>query len=399
MQHTRRLSFRSPAGLNIAGFSLRSQLVALATQEKQFEKKGWKLARLRYIFGQGNAARLIGLSLRRPMFLLKELFMANSSSTPSISIAQLTIGQREHELAAIVALIRSGAIPAAHLGSLVDEVGSAVRLVQLSEADRLFAFPDPSHKIIGAVTNEDVVKASGDVVAWGERKLDVRSVLDPSYPSELHEIFNRPALLFVRGNLSPTNSPRAIAVVGTRKPTTEGVHQAARIATQLVDAGFAIFSGLATGIDTSAHTAALEAGGSTSAVMGTGLDRLYPPENSDLASRILDSGGALISQFFPSQPPAQWTFPMRNVVMSGLSMATVVVEATETSGARMQARVALQHGRTVFLLQSLVSTHEWAKRYVTAGAYGTHAIEISSVDDIVNRISGSSDAREQLAVA
>jgi len=325
--------------------------------------------------------------------------MANSSSTPSISIAQLTIGQREHELAAIVALIRSGVIPAAHLGSLVDEVGSAVRLVQLSEADRLFAFPDPSHKIIGAVTNEDVVKASGDVAAWGERKLDVRSVLDPSYPSELHEIFNRPALLFVRGNLSPTNSPRAIAVVGTRKPTTEGVRQAARIATELVDAGFAIFSGLATGIDKSAHTAALEAGGSTSAVMGTGLDRLYPPENSDLASRILDSGGALISQFFPSQPPAQWTFPMRNVVMSGLSMATVVVEASETSGARMQARVALQHGRTVFLLQSLVSTHEWAKRYVTAGAYGTHAIEISSVDDIVNRFSGSSDAREQLAVA
>jgi DNA processing protein len=124
----------------------------------------------------------------------------------------------------------------------------------------------------------------------------------------------------------------------------------------------------------------------SSAVIGTGLDRMYPPENADLADRIVGAGGAILSQFFPGQPPTRWTFPMRNVVMSGLSMATVVVEAGETSGARMQARVAMQHGRTVFLLRSLVEKHEWASKYVTDGAYGTRAIQISSAQEIVDRL-------------
>jgi DNA processing protein len=165
-----------------------------------------------------------------------------------------------------------------------------------------------------------------------------------------------------------------------------------------VEAGFVILSGLAAGIDTAAHTAALASAGSTSAVFGTGLDRIFPSENAELAEQILGAGGALISQFFPSQPPTQWTFPMRNVVMSGLAKATVVIEAGETSGARMQARVALQHGRTVFLLKSLVESHPWAAKYATEGAYGARAIEISSTADIVNRLNAD-DAPTTLAVA
>ena len=106
-------------------------------------------------------------------------------------------------------------------------------------------------------------------------------------------------------------------------------------------------SGLAAGIDTAAHTAALDAHGRTIAVMGTGVDHVYPATNRALAARIVDSGCALVTQFFPQQTPRPWMFPARNVVMSGLSLATVVVEASEASGARLQARVALQHGRAV----------------------------------------------------
>src|SRR5439155_17831309 len=130
----------------------------------------------------------------------------------------------------------------------------------------------------------------------------------------------------------------------------------------------------------------------------TGLDRRYPPGNRSLAERILDADGALLSQFFPHQPPTRWTFPLRNVVMSGLTLATVVVEAGSTSGARMQARVALQHGRTVFLPRSLVATHEWASKYVHEGAYDTRAIEVATTEEIVERLAGNGVDARPLAV-
>lgn len=322
-----------------------------------------------------------------------------SANRPRVSVNDLKSGVREHELAATVALIRAEVIPAARLGALIDEMGSAVSLVQLSEQDRLFIPEDASHDVIGAVTDEDLTKALADVESWLSRGLDIRHVLDPQYPLELHDIFNRPSLLFVKGMFPPLHDGPSIAVVGARAASPEGVRRARRLATELVEAGFTILSGLAVGIDTAAHTAALDAGGQTSAVMGTGLDRLFPAENAQLAQRILDAGGALLSQFFPTQPPTRWTFPMRNVVMSGLSMATVVVEASETSGARMQARVALQHGRTVFLLQSLVEQHAWAERYVSEGAYGTHAIAIGSTQEIVERLQAPMGAPGQLRIA
>jgi DNA processing protein len=316
-----------------------------------------------------------------------------------VNVTDLVPGRREHELAAIVALTRSEVVPAAKLGALIDEVGSAVKLVQLSEQDRLFVDVDASHDVIGAVTSEDVGRALAEILAWAERGLDVRSVLDPSYPPELHEIFNRPSLLFVQGKWPPASYSPSVAIVGARAATADGVRRTQRLSSELVESGFTILSGLAAGIDTAAHTAALDAGGSTSAVVGTGLDRVFPLENKALAERIVASGGALVSQFFPAQPPTRWTFPMRNVVMSGLSMATVVVEASETSGARMQARVALQHGRTVFLLRSLVEQHAWAQKYVNEGAYGAFAIEIASTSEIVDRLGAPMGTSGRLKIA
>jgi DNA processing protein len=153
-----------------------------------------------------------------------------------------------------------------------------------------------------------------------------------------------------------------------------------------------VFSGLAKGIDAHAHIGALRGGGRTVAVMGTGILRRYPAENAKLADAIVEAGGALLSQFFPNQPPTRWTFPKRNVTMSGLSLATVVVEAGATSGAKMQAEAALTHGRSVFLPSSLVAAHSWARRMVSEGFKGTLATEIHSTDDLLHRFDPSSTA-------
>ena len=149
----------------------------------------------------------------------------------------------------------------------------------------------------------------------------------------------------------------------------------------LAEAGVTVLSGLALGIDAAAHEQALESGGRTIAVLGTGILHSYPKENTELAERIADSG-ALVSQFWPSQPPTRYTFPRRNVVTSGLSQGTVVIEASKTSGAKMQARLALEHGKHVFLVRRLVTSQPWAQKYVSTRG----AIEVSSVDDVLQRL-------------
>lgn len=305
-----------------------------------------------------------------------------------MDIKSLQVGNPVDEHAALVALVRSGVMSPPHrLSPFLDEVGSAVKLVQLSEEDRLFAPERPTHEFIGAVVDGDVETAAGEVKRWQRRGLDFSTVLDATYPEGLRNIFNKPPLLFVEGNWDETSDSMSVAVVGTRSASPKGLARAARLAQELVAAGFTVISGMADGIDTAAHNAAVKADGRTVAVMGTGLDHRYPAANVHLADAILDSGGALLSQFFPEQGPRRWTFPQRNVTMSGLSLATVVVEASATSGARMQARIALQHGRTVFLLQSLVESHEWAEKYVQEGAYGTRAVPIRSTAEIVDRLS------------
>jgi len=277
---------------------------------------------------------------------------------------ELRPGVRRDELTAIVAMIRSKSrrVKVDRLATHIDHAGSAVELVQLEPEDAFFSMPGGNgYAVAGTVTPEELADARETVDEWLHRELDVRTVLDPSYPRNLHSIFNRPPLVFVEGDWFEEEHASSVAVVGTRKATPEGLSRADRLARELVDAGYTINSGLAAGIDTAAHTAALRAGGRTIAVMGTGVDHRYPKENAELADRIVEFGGGLVTQFFPHQTPRRWMFPMRNVVMSGLSLATVVVEASETSGAKMQARVALEHGRAVFLRRSLVESHGWAR--------------------------------------
>ncbi len=195
---------------------------------------------------------------------------------------------------------------------------------------------------------------------------DVRLItaIDDDFPPTLRLVHNPPPFLFVRGAMTDDDL-RSVAVVGTRNASETGVQRASRMARELVQRGVTVVSGLARGIDTAAHTAALAAGGRTIAVIGTGINRYYPAENRELTDEIATGGrGAVVSQFWPDGHPATYTFPRRNVTMSGIAQGTVVIEASSTSGAKMQARVALEHGKKVFLIKSLTEQQEWARRYV-----------------------------------
>jgi len=210
------------------------------------------------------------------------------------------------------------------------------------------------------------------------------TVIDPGYPANLRAIFNMPPMLFVRGALHDTDA-RAVAIVGTREASPEGLAKARELAADLSSRGITILSGMARGIDSAAHEGALEAGGRTIAVLGTGIHRVYPRENEALAQRI-EAAGALVSQFWPDAPPTKFSFPMRNVVMSGMAIGTVVVEAGSTSGAKMQARFALEHGKRVFLLESLVMRQDWAKRYQKKYAGVTVVKSADKIADLVEQL-------------
>ncbi|MFJ9029785.1 DNA-processing protein DprA [Streptomyces sp. NPDC102274] len=227
------------------------------------------------------------------------------------------------------------------------------------------------------------------------------TVLDADYPANLRLIPNLPPFLFYLGSLEERDA-RSAAVVGTRAATEDGVKRADRMTRGLVKEDVVIFSGLAKGIDAAAHAATLDAGGRTVAVMGTGIAaRIYPAQNKPLAARILEEGGALLSQFWPSSSPATWTFPRRNVVTSGATLGSVVIEASATSGAKMQARIAAEHDKHVFLLRSLATQEPWAAKMIEDG----RAVEVTEIHDVIcrlgdaKRIHRAGQQRLQLALA
>ncbi|MBI4187774.1 MAG: DNA-protecting protein DprA [Chloroflexi bacterium] len=171
---------------------------------------------------------------------------------------------------------------------------------------------------------------------------------DPDYPSRLKEIYDYPPLLYIRGSLLPEDE-WSLAVVGTRRATVYGRQVTEELVTDLARNKITIASGLAKGIDSVAHHSALEAGGRTIAVFACGLDSVYPPENAELARRIMQQG-ALISEYPLGTRPRAENFPRRNRILSGLSLGVLVTEAGETSGAMITARMALEQNREVFAI-------------------------------------------------
>ncbi|HEY55402.1 MAG TPA: DNA-protecting protein DprA [Dehalococcoidia bacterium] len=196
----------------------------------------------------------------------------------------------------------------------------------------------------------------------------VLSFRDADYPSRLKEIYDYPPILYVKGSLLP-NDEWCLAVVGTRRSTVYGRQAAEEIVTDLARNKITIVSGLARGIDSIAHKSALEAGGRTIAVFGCGLDTVYPAEHASLARDII-ANGALISEFPLGTEPRKENFPLRNRIMSGLSLGVLVVEAGETSGAMITARLALEQNREVFAVPGsiLSATSRGTNHLIQEGA-------------------------------
>lgn len=256
------------------------------------------------------------------------------------------------EKAALLALLRQPQVRWADVTSEVLEAGSPSQVLNsyLEGRDTLFALGDP-----GAALRE----AERDILGWEAEGIGVHAFFERIYPAQLRDIHESPPIVFTRGTLQ--DDRRAVAVVGTRQASPRGVGIAQAVATALAKNDVTVVSGLAAGIDTAAHLAALEAGGRTVAVIGTGIRNAYPAANAELQQRI-GREGLVLSQFLPDGPPSKKTFPMRNAVMSGYAAATVVVEAPWRSGARIQARLALQHGRPVVMPRDLLE-HDWAREY------------------------------------
>ncbi|HEX6122208.1 MAG TPA: DNA-processing protein DprA [Ktedonobacterales bacterium] len=191
---------------------------------------------------------------------------------------------------------------------------------------------------------------------------------DPEYPRLLREIPLPPPVLYVRGALTPEDE-WAVAIVGTRRASAYGRQVTERLARELAEQGITIVSGLARGIDTVAHTAALHAGGRTIALLGCGPDLVYPPENAKLAARIIEQG-AIITEFAPGRQPEAGNFPARNRLISGLAMGVLVTEAPEDSGALITTRFAAEQGRDVFAVPGNISnrTSLGANRLIQDGA-------------------------------
>ena len=206
--------------------------------------------------------------------------------------------------------------------------------------------------------SDPISLARAEINRWLASGLTVSTILDDTYPRQLRGIHQAPPILFARGQLRPEDP--AVSVVGSRKASARGMHIAARVARDLVERGLTVVAGLALGIDTAAHRAAIDAGGRTVAVIGTGINRYYPPDNHDLQDEIAECG-LVLSQFWPDAPATRQNFPMRNVTMSGYGIATVIVEAGEHSGTRIQARAAVGHGRPVILTDLVVDKTEWAR--------------------------------------
>jgi DNA processing protein len=203
---------------------------------------------------------------------------------------------------------------------------------------------------------------------------------DDAYPARLRAIDTAPPVLYVRGELTPADEV-AVAIVGTRRVTPYGREVAHQLASGLAAAGVTVVSGLALGVDTVAHRAALEAGGRTLAVLGSGVDVIYPPQNRDLAAQIGAEGrGALLSDYALGATPEAANFPPRNRIISGLARGVVIVEADTKSGAMITAGFALDQGREVFAVPgSILSRHSDGPN----GLLKQGATPVTGVDDIL----------------
>jgi len=288
---------------------------------------------------------------------------AEGVSTPFHPSKLRPMSTRVEELAALLALMekrpslrgeRAGKTAWSTIASEVSVRGTALGLWHELNPPALVL--DDSNS---ATSDPVLTQALETVRCWeASNDFEILTVLDAAYPLALREIHQTPPMLFVKGSLKPDED--GVSVVGSRKASTRGLSIAAHVAKGLTERNISVISGLAEGIDGAAHEATLDAGGRPIGVIGTGIRRVYPSAHRSLHERVA-AAGAVVSQFYPDAPPTKHSFPMRNVTMSGLGRASVIVEADEHSGTRIQARVAVEHGRPVILTDYVVNGTKWGK--------------------------------------
>lgn len=229
---------------------------------------------------------------------------------------------------------------------------------------------------------EDSIDLAEEKRRMEEHGIETLTLDDDRYPPALREIHDPPFLLYLKGTLRPSDAA-AIGVVGSRRTTHYGKEQAKKLSFRLARAGFCIISGLARGIDTAAHEAALAAEGRTIAVLGSGIGHIYPPENQALADRIAESG-AVLSEFPVLYVPDRKSFPLRNRIVSGMSQGLLVIEAPSRSGSLITANQALEQGRSVFAVPGPIDrpTSEGCNRLIQQGAK-----LVCSAEDVVEELS------------
>ena len=263
--------------------------------------------------------------------------------------------QTAHDLSALrwVALSLTPSLGASRCRRLVEHFESVENVFRasLTELEAVGLHAAAAQAIALGKSLEQANDALARAAAVGARVLPLS---DAEYPARLKQIYDPPVVLYVRGETSVLSRP-GIAVVGTRHPTPYGIGMAERLSCDLSARGLIIFSGMARGVDTFAHRGAIAAKGKTVAVFGTGINVIYPRENSRIADQILAFGGALVSEFPVDTFAAPQNFPIRNRIISGLSAGVLVVEAGEYSGTRITARCALEQNREVFAVPGNVT--------------------------------------------
>jgi DNA processing protein len=236
---------------------------------------------------------------------------------------------------------------------LVEHFGGPARVLRASLTE-LEATGIQAVSAQSLATGKSAELAREEIARAAAAEVALISMDDPSYPPRLKEIYDPPLILYVRGKLDALTKS-GLAMVGTRHPTPYGVGMAERLAYDLAAQGLVIISGMARGVDTASHRGAISAKGATVAVFGTGVDVMYPKENSRLADQMLALGGAIISEFPLGTFAAPQNFPIRNRILSGMSVGVLVVEAAEYSGTRITARCALEQNRDVFAVPGNVT--------------------------------------------
>jgi DNA processing protein len=252
-----------------------------------------------------------------------------------------------------LALALTPGLGPARIKKLIEHFGTAERVFHASLTE-LEAMGMRAVSAQSIATGKSVELAQQECVKAAEAGARIISLSDPEYPSRLKEIYDPPVILFVKGSVEVLAQP-GIAMVGTRHPTPYGSGMAERLSTDLAARGLVIISGLARGVDTASHRGAVAAKGKTVAVLGTGIDVMYPRENTRLTEQIIALGGALITEFPVGTSPAPQNFPIRNRIISGMSAGVLVVEAAEYSGTRITSRLALEQNRDVYAVPGNVT--------------------------------------------